>query len=187
METKLICVYGSAKDRIDDAYKREVERLGRGMADRGYGLIFGGGAQGLMGAAARGVRAGGGTIVGVIPQFMGHYETLYTECTEFLKTETMAERKQVMEDRADAFVITPGGIGTYDEFFQVLTLRNLDRFVKPVIILNINGFFDDALPAIRHGIEQEFIDDDVPALYAVCETGDEALELLDAAFAPAHA
>ena len=117
-----ICVYGAASPTIDPDYIRLTEIMGEELAKRGHSLVFGGGASGLMGAAARGVKKGGGAILGVIPKFFEaeNIEAVYDECDEMLTPDTMRERKQLMEDNADAFIITPGGIGTYEEFFEIL-------------------------------------------------------------------
>lgn len=127
MKNITICIYGAASDNIDKIYKTNGEELGREIARRGHTLLFGSGACGLMGACARGAESLGGNIVGVMPAFMEEYEGIYRNCTERIITETMAERKSIMEERSDAFIITPGGIGTLDEFFQILTLVDLDR------------------------------------------------------------
>ena len=107
-----ITLYGAASDRIDRAYIEGVEALGRAMAKRGHTMVFGAGSTGLMGAAARGMAAEGGQIIGVTPHFMHELEPVFAQCTEIIHTETMAERKNIMEEKADAFIIVPGGIGT---------------------------------------------------------------------------
>ena len=108
-----ICLYGASSPDIDSRYIEAVEALGRQMARRGHSMVYGGGANGLMGAAARGMSAEGGHITGVAPKFFDNPGILYEKCDDFIFTETMAERKQIMEDRADAFLVVPGGIGTY--------------------------------------------------------------------------
>ncbi len=120
-----ICIFGAASAHIDDNYIKAVERLGKSLALRGHSLVFGAGGTGLMGAAARGFKRGGGFVHGVIPEFFREekVELIYEDCDKITYTETMAERKFIMEDEADAFIITPGGIGTFEEFFEVLTLK----------------------------------------------------------------
>ena len=127
-----ICVFGAASSLIDPAYIEKVEELGREMVKRGHSLVFGGGARGLMGAVARGVRAEGGYIFGVIPKFFEEedVEVIFRQCDELIKPDTMRERKQLMEDNADAFIIVPGGIGTFEEFYEILTLKQLCRHNK---------------------------------------------------------
>ena len=140
-----ICIFGAASAHIDDNYIKAVERLGKSLALRGHSLVFGAGGTGLMGAAARGFKAGGGHIHGVIPNFFREecVEVIYDGCDKITYTKTMAERKSVMEDLADAFIITPGGIGTFEEFFEVLTLKQLGRHGKAMAVFNIDGYYDD--------------------------------------------
>jgi len=124
-----ICVFGAASPKIDQEYIDKVELLGEEMVKRGHSLVFGGGANGLMGAVARGVQSQGGRIEGIIPSFFENeeIEAVFEYCDEVFETATMRERKQIMEDRSDAFVIVPGGIGTFEEFFEIMTLRQLCR------------------------------------------------------------
>ena len=118
-----ICVFGAASAHIDDIYVKKIEELGEMLAKRGHSLVFGAGATGLMGAAARGFKRGGGYIHGIIPEFFREegVEIIYDDCDKMTYTKTMSERKQKMEDDCDAFIIAPGGIGTFEEFFEVLT------------------------------------------------------------------
>ena len=152
-----ICVYGASSDAIDPQYIAATETLGEEMGRRGHALIFGGGAAGLMGAAARGMTKQGGQIIGVAPSFFNVDGILYEGCTDFVYTETMHERKFQMEERADAFIITPGGIGTFEEFFEVLTLKQLGRHNKPIALFNIGGYYDDLLALIDKAIEGRFM------------------------------
>ena len=145
-----VTLYGSASDRIDRAYIEGVEELGRAIANRGHTMVFGAGSTGLMGAAARGMHKGGGRIIGVTPHFMHTLEPVSTLCTELIATETMAERKTIMEEKADAFIITPGGLGTLDEFFQIRIhmtamkhLRHNTRLlVKFLVGVGMVGIYD---------------------------------------------
>ncbi len=137
-----ICVYGASSNAIDKEYILQGELLGEEMAKRGHSLIYGGGANGLMGAVARGMTKGGGKIIGVAPSFFEVDGVLYDKCTEFVYTDTMRERKQIMEDRSDAFIMTPGGIGTFEEFFEIMTLKQLARHSKAIGVLNTKGYFD---------------------------------------------
>ena len=174
-----ICVYGASSDRIDPAYRAVGEALGRMIAERGYGLVFGGGGTGMMGAAARGAYAAGGKITGVTPRFFNVDGVLFEHCDPLIYTETMRERKQTMEDLSDAFIMTPGGIGTYEEFFEILTTRQLGRHGKPIVALNINGYFDPLLAMINKNVEQGFINGRVHRLFFVCNDPDEALRFIE--------
>ena len=175
-----ICVYGGAGATVDPAYITATEELGRCMARRGHGLVFGGGANGMMGAAARGVAAENGTIIAVVPSFFNVDGVLFDGCRERIYTDTMRERKQIMEERSDAFVMTPGGIGTLDEFFEIITLRSLNRHPKPVAILNINGYYDTLLAFLQQAKEQQFIRAD-DSLFGVFDTPDALVAYLESA------
>ena len=137
-----ICIFGASSATLEKQYIDPVETLGEALAKRGHSLIFGGGANGLMGAAARGFTKGGGKIIGVAPHFFDRPGILYQACDEFVFPESMRDRKKYMEDNADAFIVVPGGIGTYEEFFEVLTLKQLARHAKPIVLFNIDGFLD---------------------------------------------
>ena len=164
-----ICLYGAASPAIDPIYIEKVEALGREMAKRGHSLVFGGGGNGLMGAAARGVRAGGGHIMGVIPKFFEdeNVEELYDFCDELVRPDTMRQRKQIMEDNADAFVVVPGGIGTFEEFFEILTLKQLCRHNKPIALYNICGYYEELSRMMIAATEKGFVRDNCSELYVV--------------------
>lgn len=175
-----ICLYGSASEKIADVYKKEVYALGKALAERGHTLVFGGGCFGLMGAAARGVKDGGGKIIGVVPDFFkgGEVNVIFDDCDEFMPCLTMYERKQIMEDVSDAFIVTPGGIGTYDEFFGVTATRQLKRHQKPIAVFNVDGFFDKLNDMIREGNKKGFIGD-YKDLYLSSENIDAVLDYLE--------
>lgn len=176
-----ICVFGAASPTIDAKYITEVEKLGAEMARRGHALVFGGGGNGLMGAAARGVRSEGGKIIGVIPSFFNdeHVEAICDFCDELIYTETMRERKQIMEDRADAFIVVPGGIGTFEEFFEVLTLKQLCRHNKPIALYNINGYYDELNAVMEQAIKKNFIRENCTRLYELSEDPDAILKYVE--------
>lgn len=175
-----ICVYGASSPDIDPIFFEETEKLGRMMAGKGHGLVFGGGAQGLMGAAARGVHEMGGQIIGIAPTFFRNVDgILYEHCTEFVYTETMRERKQIMEDRSDAFVVTPGGIGTFEEFFEILTLKQLGRHQKPIVIFNVMGYFDSMKAMMENAIQKAFMKPVCRELYVFLDTPEDILEYLE--------
>ena len=170
-----ICVFGAASPTIDKEYIVRVEEMGAEMACRGHSLVFGGGANGLMGASARGVKSQGGYILGIVPRFFEDedIEALYSECDELIETDTMRERKQTMEDNADAFIIAPGGIGTFEEFFEILTLKQLCRHAKPIAIYNIKGYYDEILTALDAATKKGFIRGGCKDLVFVSESLEE--------------
>lgn len=176
-----ICVYGAASDQIDASFIKVVEEFGEKMAKRGHNLVYGAGATGLMGAAARGVKEGGGSVVGVIPTFFRdeRIEAIFDRCDELVYTETMAQRKTMMEDKADAFVIVPGGIGTQEEFFQVLTLKQLGRHTKPIVLYDINGYYVELEDFMKVATKERFIREACKDLYFYSKDPDEILSYVE--------
>ena len=171
-----LCLFGAASDAVPSVYITQTESLGEAMAARGHSLLFGGGSTGMMGAAARGVHRCGGRVIGVAPSFFDKPGILSELCDELILTETMDERKAIMENRADAFIVAPGGIGTLDEFFEVFTLRSLGQLDKPVVLFNIDGYYDELLAFLKTMEEQHFIQ---PALWEHLGVFSRAEDLLD--------
>ena len=174
-----ICVYGASSDKIDKYYISETEKLGEVIAQKGHSLVFGGGAQGIMGAAARGMKKQNGYVIGVSPKFFNVDGVLFTDCDELIYTETMRERKQILEERSDAFVVAPGGIGTFEEFFEIFTLKQLARHNKPIIIFNANGFYDNMIKLLEDAEKQGFIREKTLKLYKVIEKPEEIIEYIE--------
>ena len=152
-----ICLYGASSTEIDESYIKATEILGEELGKRGHNLVYGGGANGLMGAAARGVRKGGGEVIGVAPTFFQVDGVLFPDYTEFVYTETMRQRKAIMEERADAFIAVPGGIGTFDELFEILSLKQLGRHSKAVAVFNINGYYDSFKAMLDNSVKERFM------------------------------
>ena len=176
-----ICLFGAASSLIDDIYINEVERLGKTLAKRGHSLVFGAGGTGVMGAAARGIKSGGGKVLGVIPYFFREeaVELIFDDCDDLIYTESMRERKKVMEDKAEAFIITPGGIGTFEEFFEVLTLKQLGRHTKPIAIYNINGYFDGLNNMLELSIKEKFLNKECRSLYMFSDDPDKLFDYIE--------
>ncbi len=176
-----ICIFGAASAHIDEKYIQKTEELGFLLAKRGHSLVFGAGATGLMGAAARGFKRGGGKILGVIPQFFKDegVEVIYGECDELIYTQTMSERKMRMEDEADAFIIVPGGIGTFEEFFEVLTLKQLGRHKKAIAIYNIENYYDDLEKFMQSVAERKFITFKCYEMYSYFNDGESIADYLE--------
>lgn len=152
-----ICVYGASSENIDKKYISATEILGEEMAKRGHSLVFGGGTNGLMGAVVRGAQRQGGKSLGVAPEFFDKPGILHKTCDEFIFTETMRQRKQIMEERSDAFIMVPGGIGTFEEFFEILTLRQLKRHSKPIAVFNVDGYYDNLTAMIKKAFNEGFM------------------------------
>lgn len=173
------CVYGAASNTIDQMYKDAGFKLGQEMAKRGHSLVFGGGKAGMMGSTASGVYSEGGEVIGVAPSFFHVDGVLFDHCTELISTNTMRERKQKMEDLSDGFIVTPGGIGTIEEFTEMFSLKQLARTNKPLTILNINHYFDSFFDFIKHSIKENFIPEDNLELFLVSDSIDEILDYLE--------
>lgn len=174
-----ICIYGASSNIIDNVYIEGGEALGKKLAARGHGIVYGGGAEGMMGAVARGVTKGGGEIIGIAPSFFKVDGVLYDKCTKFLYTDTMRERKKMMEDLSDGFLVTPGGIGTYDEFFEILTLRQLCKHLKPIAIFDINGYFKPLIALLENTISERFMPDTNRKLYFYSDNPNAIIDYLE--------
>lgn len=174
-----ICVFGASSEQIEKIYIDTAESLGRAIANRGDAVIYGAGKYGVMGATARGVTSEKGELIGVAPEFFKKDNVLYDKCTELVFTETMRERKGVMEDRADAFVICAGGIGTFEEFFEVLTLKQLSQHRKPIVMYNVNGYYDSLINMMKKSVSEGFMSDDCLKLFTVANTEQEVFEQID--------
>lgn len=176
-----ICVYGAASSQIDEKFVKAGEKLGNLMVERGHGLVFGGGRNGMMGAVARGVLEKGGYVLGISPTFFedNNAEVHFNGCTEFIKTETMRERKRLLDEKSDAFIVSPGGIGTFDEFYEILTLKQLGRHNKAIVVFNVDGYFDPLLAMMQACVDKKFITDDCRELYKVTTTPEETLDYIE--------
>src|SRR4051794_14773121 len=178
---RLLCVYCSSSDRLDAKYYAMATELGRELVARGWGLVYGGGKTGLMGAVARAVKAEGGRVVGVIPEFMKARELAFDEADELVTVITMRERKLLMETRADAFVALPGGWGTLEEIMEILTLRQLDVVKKPCVFLNQDGFYDPLLQLFETMLREKFFKPSNMELFRVAQTVSDVFAQIDAA------
>ncbi len=174
-----ICIFGSSSEQIDKEYLNTAESLGNSIAQKGYGVIFGAGKYGVMGAAARGVSSAGGRLIGVSPKFFIEMEVIYEKCSEIIYTETMRERKAIMEDKSDAFVVCAGGMGTFEEFFEVLTLKQLHRHTKPIIIYNVNGYYNSLIAMMKNAVKENFMSEECNKLYTIAYSEKEIFEHLE--------
>ncbi|MGN0489644.1 MAG: TIGR00730 family Rossman fold protein [Ruminococcus sp.] len=170
-----ICVYCASSENIDKSFIKAGEEFGKVLAENNHTLIFGAGKYGIMGAVARGAKQGKGNIVGVVPYFFDELDVIFKDC-ELIRTETMRERKQIMEDSSDAFVMMPGGMGTFEEFFEILTLKQLRRHKKPIAIYNVNNYYDELLKMMETGIEKGFMNDKCRKLFFVSDNPQEILD-----------
>ncbi len=172
------CLFGASSDKAAPYYYEKTAELGREMARRGIGMVFGGGATGMMGAACRAVSLEGGEIIGIAPHFFNKQGVLSDECTELIFTDTMRQRKQLMEELSDGFIVTPGGIGTLEEFFEIYTLLQLGRHQKPVALYNIGGYYDSLISLLRHTVSEGFLSEECLSLLGIFEEPEDLLDYL---------
>ncbi|MDN5732978.1 TIGR00730 family Rossman fold protein [Psychrobacter celer] len=174
----LVAVYCGSRLGNHEVYEQAARELGLALAKNGMGLVYGGASIGLMGAVADEVVNGGAQAVGVIPTFMLKHEIAHNQLTRLHLTDTMHTRKTVMAEYADAFITLPGGLGTLEEIMEIATWRQLYQHEKPMIILNINGFYDRMIDHLAYTAEQGFMKQEDLARLVVCNTIGEAIEML---------
>jgi uncharacterized protein (TIGR00730 family) len=175
---KVICVFCGSSHGADPAFAAAARRLGSLIAEKGYSLVFGGGNIGLMGETARAARDAGAPVTGILPAFLRHLEPPLKSADELVVVPELFERKARMIALADAFVILPGGMGTMDEFFEVVTAAQLGRHAKPVVLVNIARYFDPLEALLRHLVKHGFAQPEVFTLYRLVATVYEAMEVL---------
>ena len=174
----LVAVYCGSRLGNDVIYEQAARELGVALADNGMGLVYGGASIGLMGAVADEVIRGGAEAVGVIPTFMLKHEIAHEQLTRLHLTDTMHTRKTVMAEYADALITLPGGLGTLEEIMEIATWRQLYQHEKPMIILNINGFYDRMIEHLKYTTEQGFMKQEDLERLVVCNTIGDAIDLL---------
>ncbi len=175
---KNICVYCGSNVGTNQAYAENAVALGKLMASQGIGLVYGGGMIGLMGIIANAVLENGGQVVGIIPHALNTVERRHTGLTESIVVDSMHERKALMADRADAFVALPGGYGTFDEFFEIVTWSQLGIHPKPIVLFNMAGYYDALIAFVDQCVTEGFIRANNRNLFKVGTTPEEVLDLI---------
>lgn len=175
-----VCLFCGSSDLSDPAYTEAARAFGAQTAAAGWRLVYGGGGVGLMGASARAAHAAGGRVLGVMPGFLRSRERLFDD-VETLIVRSMHERKTIMYDQSDAFVVAPGGVGTLEEVIEVLSWKRLDLHSKPVIFLNLNGFWEPLLAVMEHSIAERMTPDSFREAWVVCDTVEAAIEAMQGA------
>lgn len=173
-----VCVYCASSTQIDDKYFRAAEELGTLIAQKGLRLITGAGRMGLMNTVEEAALAAGGKVTGIIPAFMVKEGWHHTGLTELIETTSMHERKQMMADLSDAAIALPGGCGTFEELLEIITWKQLGLYLGPVIILNIDGYYDHLLALLDRALEDKFMRDIHAHIWKVATSPEEAVELL---------
>ena len=179
---KSVCVYCGSRSGKNAAYEEQAAAFGTMIAQENWRLVYGAGDVGLMGTVARAAQAAGANTFGVIPTHLMRWEVGKTDLTSFIITETMHERKKVMVMNADAIVVMPGGAGSMDEFFEVLTWRQLGLHDKPIILMNVDNYWGPLIGLIDHIIAQEFADQNIRDFVQVCDGADDTTAALRRAF-----
>ena len=173
-----VCVYSPSSTKINPVYFKAAEELGSLLAEHHIRLINGAGSIGLMCAVADAVLKNGGEVTGVIPRFMVEQNWHHTGLTELIEVESMHERKQKMANLSDGIVALPGGCGTLEELLEIITWKQLGLYLNPIVILNVNGFFDPLLEMLGKAIDENFMRQQHGDIWKVAQTPEEALRLL---------
>jgi TIGR00730 family protein len=177
---KRVCVYCASSDNIDEIYIKDAEILGTLLGKRNINVINGAGAKGLMRAVSDAVLSAGGTVTGVIPDFMCENGWCHQSLTDIIRTKTMHERKKTMADMSDVAIALPGGYGTLEELLEIITWRQLGLYNNPVIILNTNNYYAPLFEMFRHATKQNFMREEQSVFWFVARTPEEVIALVDA-------
>jgi len=175
---KSICVFCSSSDSIDEIYFKTAIDLGCKIGALNLDLVYGGGGIGLMGAVARSVHKNGGRVVGVFPEFFREEGFEYVEADELIIAETMRIRKAIMDERSDAFIALPGGIGTLEEAIEIMSMKQLGLTDKPLVFVNTNNFYDGLISNLRKMVSLKFVKSSTLETFAVCPDPSSALEFI---------
>ena len=177
-QIKNVCVYSASSTKIAPVYFAVAEELGHLLASKGINLINGAGSIGLMAATSNAALASGGTVTGVIPRFMVEQGWHHTGLTRLVETETMHERKRLMADMSDGVIALPGGCGTLEELLEIITWKQLGLYLKPIVVLNVDGYFNPLLEMLHKAIDENFMRPEHGNIWVVAETPEEAVQLL---------
>lgn len=182
----LIALYCGSRSGNKPIYQEKAIALAQGLAKQGFGLVYGGASIGLMGQVADAMISHGGEAVGVIPEFMLDYEIAHHQLTELHVVQTMHERKALMAERSSAFVALPGGLGTFEEILEVATWGQLNQHQKPMMIYNVNGFYDALITQLDHAVEEGFLPPQHRAKLIVCNHAEQIYSAIANLGSPAH-
>jgi uncharacterized protein (TIGR00730 family) len=177
-QIKNVCVYSASSTKIAPVYFAVAEELGQLLALHGINLINGAGSIGLMAATSNACLAAGGTVTGVIPRFMVEQGWQHKSLTQLIETETMHERKQIMAEMSDGVIALPGGCGTMEELLEIITWKQLGIYLNPIVILNIDGFYNPLLEMLQRAIDGNFMRPEHQNIWQVATSAQEAIELL---------
>lgn len=182
----LIALYCGSRTGNKPIYREKAIELAQHIANQGFGIVYGGASIGLMGQVADTVLEHSGEVVGVIPEFMLDYEIAHNKLTELHIVQTMHERKALMAERASAFIALPGGLGTFEEILEIATWGQLNQHQKPMIIYNVNHFYDALIAQLDHAVEEGFIPPQHRAKVIICENPEQISNVIKNLNAPVH-
>lgn len=185
-EIRTVCVYCGSASHVKDAYREAAHQLGTLLAEGGYGIVYGGGRVGLMGIVADAALGAGGEVVGVMPEIIKVREVEHQALTELVLVDSMHDRKRMMVDRSDAFVVLPGGLGTLDETIEVLTWRQLGLHDNPIIIVDVDDYWQPLKKLIKHVIGERFAGEGVKGLITFVDKPKHVLKVLKEAHVPSR-
>jgi cytokinin riboside 5'-monophosphate phosphoribohydrolase len=174
-----ICVFCASSNAVGGVYLDAATDLGRRMGQAGIDLVYGGASIGLMGAVARGVHDKGGKVTGVLPKFFKKKDIEYGEADELIVTRDMRERKAIMDERSDAFIVLPGGVGTLEEAMEIFSLVQLKQTAKPLVFVNTEGFYDGIVRHFEKLVELKFAKEETLKMYSLVESPKEAMEFIE--------
>lgn len=178
MKIKSACVYCGSSRTSNPDFNAPTDELGKSLAEAGITLVYGGGSPGLMGRVANACMDNGGQVIGIIPDHILKLENRHNDLTELHIVDNMHTRKMMMAEKADAFVIMPGGLGTLDEAFEIMTWKYLGVHDKPVIIANINGYWNPLIDLIKHMHKNQFVRDEHMTTFIEAKTIPEIMDIL---------
>lgn len=172
---KSVCVFAASSMTLETSYHDDAFRLGQLLAEAGWRLVFGGGEHGLMGAIAKGVHDADGHVLGIIPEKLDLAHITYEKTDEWIVTKDLRDRKSLMEEHSDAFIVLPGGFGTLEELMETITMKQLDFHRQPIVILNTNGYYDSLFAFFDHMVGEAFVKKDHLILFRIVSTPEDAI------------
>lgn len=175
---KRVAVYCASSTKIKPIYFEVARQIGKALAEHGLGLVNGAGNMGLMQASSDACLEAGGEVTGVIPQFMVDQNWHHTGLTKLIVTESMHERKKTIADMTDAAIVLPGGCGTFDELFEIITWKQLGLYLNPIVLVNVDGYFDTLLALLQKAVDENFMRPQHADIWRVASTAEEAIEML---------
>lgn len=182
----LVALYCGSRSGNHPIYQQTAIKLSKALADHHFGLVYGGASIGLMGQVANAVMENGGETVGVIPEFMLDYEIAHQNLTELHIVKTMHERKALMAERASAFIALPGGLGTFEEILEIATWGQLNQHQKPMMLYNVNGFYNALITQLDHAVQEGFLPPQHRAKLIVCDNKQHIFNVLKNLESPKH-